>query len=95
MINDDQQESVMINLAVCLTTPTQCGDTRDMAKTYLTPKQVGEIRHRSETALAAERRRLLGPPFIRDGGRVLYDEEALYAWLDERVVNTNSAANND
>jgi hypothetical protein len=64
-------------------------------RTFLIPKQVAKIRHRTEPALAAERRRLLGPPFIRDGGRVLYDEEALYAWLDERVVDTSGPPRNE
>jgi hypothetical protein len=58
----------------------------------LTPKQVAAIRQKSEPALVQERKRGIGPPFIRDGGRILYPEDDLYAWLDARRVNTNIGA---
>lgn len=59
---------------------------------YLTPKQVAAIRLKSEPALVQERKRGIGPPFIRDGGRILYPEDELYAWLDARLVKTDATA---
>jgi len=61
-----------------------------MRPTFLTPKQVAKIRHKSEPALVQERKRGIGPPFVRDGGRILYPEDALYAWLDARLVDTTT-----
>jgi hypothetical protein len=55
---------------------------------YLTSKEVADIRRKTEPALVQERKRGIGRPFVRDGGRILYPEDALYAWLDERVVYT-------
>ena len=55
---------------------------------YLTAREAAEIRRKSEPALSQERKRCIGPPFIRDGGRVLYPEDKLMAWLDDRLVET-------
>ncbi len=60
--------------------------------TFLTPKEVAKIRHKSEPALAQERKRKIGPPFVRDGGRILYPENGLYEWLDARLVDTDVSA---
>lgn len=56
-----------------------------MAK-YLTPKEVGEMRRRSEAALAQERKRGNGPPYVKDGQRVLYPADELEAWLADNLV---------
>jgi hypothetical protein len=61
-----------------------------MRSKYLTPKQVAGIRQKGEPALVQERKRGIGPPYIRDGGRILYPEDTLYAWLDARLVNTGT-----
>jgi hypothetical protein len=53
---------------------------------YLTPREVAKIRRRTETALSHERNRKQGPPWIRDGGRVLYPADELEAWLEANTV---------
>lgn len=63
-----------------------------MRPTYLTPRQVAAIRRKSEPALVQERKRGIGPPFVRDGGRILYPEDELYEWLEARLVRTDSAS---
>jgi len=63
-----------------------------MRSNYLTCRQVAEIRRKSEPALVQERKRGIGPPYIRDGGRILYPEDELYAWLDARLVRTDARA---
>ena len=57
---------------------------------YLTAKDVAAIRRKSEAALAQERKRGIGPPFLRDEGRILYPEDALYEWLEARRVDTTA-----
>jgi hypothetical protein len=57
----------------------------------LTPAEVAEIRHRTEVALAQERTRKVGPPYIKDGGRILYPEDLLYEYLDARMVRPETA----
>lgn len=61
-------------------------------RTYLTSKQVAAIRHKSEPALVQERKRKVGPPYIRDNGRILYPEDALYEWLEARLTVTDVSA---
>lgn len=63
-----------------------------MRTKYLTAREVAAIRRKSEPALVAERQRGIGPPFILDGGRVLYPEDKLYEWLEQRLVDTTQAA---
>jgi hypothetical protein len=53
---------------------------------YLTAKEVAERRRRTEAALAKERERGLGPPYIKDNGRILYPEDGLEEYLAERLV---------
>jgi hypothetical protein len=55
-------------------------------KRYLTAKEVAEIRRKTEQALAHERNRGEGPPWVRDGARVLYPADELERYLDERLV---------
>jgi hypothetical protein len=59
--------------------------------TFLTAKEVAAIRRKSEPALAEERKRGIGPPYIRDNGRILYPEDAVYAWLEARRVETDQS----
>lgn len=35
--------------------------------------------------------RRVGPPYIKAGGRVLYDPEAVYEWEREHMVKTEAA----
>lgn len=58
---------------------------RPMRK-YLTSKEVAAIRRKSQPALSQERKRGKGPPYIIDGGRVLYPADELQQWLDNRLV---------
>jgi hypothetical protein len=48
---------------------------------FLTPKQVGEIRHKTESGLSKERLRGDGPPWVRDGHRVLYPVETFWDYM--------------
>jgi predicted DNA-binding transcriptional regulator AlpA len=47
----------------------------------LTPRHLARKVQRSEDTLARWRRERRGPPYIRLGNRVVYDEEAVDAWL--------------
>lgn len=53
---------------------------------YLTSKEVAAIRRKSQPALSQERKRGKGPPYIVDGGRVLYPADELQEWLDSRLI---------
>lgn len=57
---------------------------------YLTAKETAAIRHKSEPALSQERKRGIGPPYVIDGGRILYPVDELEAWLERRLVQTAS-----
>lgn len=54
---------------------------------YLTTKEAAERRRRTQQALTMERKRGEGPPYIVDGGRILYSEDELEAWLTARRVD--------
>ena len=56
------------------------------SKNYKTAKEVAERRRKTEQALASERARGEGPPWVRDGARILYPEDELERYLDERLV---------
>lgn len=58
-----------------------------MTTHYLTVAEAAERRRRTPQALAMERSRGEGPPYIRDGARVLYDEGELERWLAARRVD--------
>jgi hypothetical protein len=60
-------------------------------KRYLTAREVAEIRRKNESALAKERERGEGPPWIRDGARVLYPEDELEQYLADRLVTGKTA----
>jgi hypothetical protein len=57
-----------------------------MKQRYLTAKEVAEIRRKTEPALTKERDRGEGPPWVRDGGRILYPEDELERYLEARLV---------
>lgn len=48
---------------------------------YLTPRQTGIIRNKSENAQAQERLRNKGPRWVKDGGRILYPATDLIEYL--------------
>jgi hypothetical protein len=57
---------------------------------FLTTAEVAEMRRMKEQSLAQERFRMKkkggdGPPYIKDGARVLYPLDLLEEWLDERL----------
>lgn len=54
---------------------------------YLTTAEVADLRRRTPQALTMERRRGQGPPYIADGGRILYPEDELEQWLAARRVD--------
>jgi hypothetical protein len=58
----------------------------------LTTREVADIRRKTPEALRQERVQVpyQGPPFIRDGRRVLYPKDLLEEWLADRVVGRRS-----
>jgi hypothetical protein len=57
---------------------------------FLTTAEVAEMRRMKESSLAQERFRMKkkggdGPPYIKDGARVLYPLDLLEEWLDDRL----------
>lgn len=52
-----------------------------------TTAQVAKIRGRTTQALTMERQRGEGPPYIVDGGRILYPEDGLEKWFAEHRVD--------
>jgi len=63
---------------------TQRQQERDRRQ-YLTTAEVAEMRRMKEQSLAQERYRGDGPPYVKDGARVLYPLDLLEDWLDERL----------
>ena len=59
---------------------------------YLTAKEVARLRRKTESALSKERERGEGPPWVRDGARVLYPEKELERYLTERTVTGQAAS---
>jgi hypothetical protein len=49
--------------------------------TLLTESQLAEFRRVTKQTLRNERLRGDGPPYLKVGGRVLYSEEDIAAWL--------------
>lgn len=60
---------------------------------YLTTAEVAALRRMKEDSLAQERFRkpYAGPPYVKDGGRVLYPRDRLEAWLEARLRVPNPA----
>ncbi len=57
-----------------------------------TPKHVAAYRHMTENALAVERHRGDGPPYLKLGGRVFYRAADLAAWIAENTVTPPRSA---
>jgi DNA-binding transcriptional MerR regulator len=55
-----------------------------MKRTILTINDVGTMINRSVETLRWWRQRGEGPPSYRIGRRVVYDEDAVLAWLDQQ-----------
>jgi hypothetical protein len=58
---------------------------------YLKPAEVAAIRRVTVGKLAQERYHREGPPYIKDGGRVLYPADLLEQWMRDRLVIPESA----
>ena len=56
-------------------------------RVYLTTEQAAEIAQLASGTLENWRYRRQGPPWIRVGGAIRYEENALYAWMDAQTVN--------
>lgn len=54
---------------------------------YLTASEAAELRRKTPQALVMERQRGEGPPYILDGGRILYPADDLDRWLEARRVD--------
>ncbi|HEY7009070.1 MAG TPA: helix-turn-helix domain-containing protein [Jatrophihabitantaceae bacterium] len=63
-----------------------------MTARYLKPREVAEIRRMSVSSLAQERYHGEGPPYVKDGARVLYPEDLLDEWLRARLVTPTRPA---
>lgn len=57
-----------------------------MAK-LISAADAAKLRCRTPQALAMERARNEGPPYIRDGGRILYDVDELDRWIQRHRVD--------
>lgn len=54
---------------------------------FLTTREAADRRRRTPQALVMERKRGTGPPYVIDGGRYLYPEADLDAWLEARRID--------
>jgi predicted DNA-binding transcriptional regulator AlpA len=54
---------------------------------FLSPKQVAEMLGYSVCSLARMRCRGTGPRYVKHG-KIWYDEQDIYAWLDSKKVET-------
>ncbi len=52
----------------------------------LTPREAAAVRRTTVGHLANERYRGLGPPFVRDGGKILYPAEQLRDYISTNTV---------
>lgn len=53
---------------------------------FLTTVEAAARRRLTVQALSMERSRGMGPPYVQDGGRILYPENEFEQWLSERTV---------
>lgn len=53
---------------------------------YLTTEEVAAIRRRQPDSVRQERIRGQGPPYVRDGRRILYPRSALEQWMAARLI---------
>jgi hypothetical protein len=68
---------------------SQHGADMPMGEQYLTTREVARVRRMSLDSLAHERARGAGPPWIKDGGRVLYPVRALGEYLTDLARHHN------
>ena len=54
---------------------------------YLTPKEAADLLRTTKAALAGRRCRDSGPPYIKEGNRILYPVDALTAYLDANTIH--------
>jgi len=59
-----------------------------MHPTVLTPKEAAELLHTTTNALANQRWRGIGPPYIKAGKRIYYLLDDVNGWLDDHRVKT-------
>lgn len=64
-------------------TPNQ---SQKLPRVYLTTEQAAEIAQLHPGTLENWRYRREGPPYIKVGGAIRYEESAFYAWLDAQTV---------
>ena len=64
-------------------------DTRNLD--LLTERELAPIIKRSTATLTRWRRTRCGPPWIQVNGRVLYDRNAVEAWLRAQSIQTGAA----
>lgn len=55
---------------------------------YGTPAEVAKYRHTTVARLAQERYLGIGPAYIKDGRKILYEWAAVDAYLAERTIKT-------
>ncbi|NCC52636.1 MAG: DNA-binding protein [Spartobacteria bacterium] len=60
---------------------------------YLTEQQLAELTGRSVKSWQRDRIRGGGVPFIRCGGKILYDMEDVSAWMNSRKYSSTSEYN--
>lgn len=53
----------------------------------LTTREAASVRRVTVNHLANERSRGCGPPYIKDGGRILYPADKLREYLNSRLVD--------
>jgi Predicted site-specific integrase-resolvase len=58
--------------------------------TFRTPTWVSDLLEVTTKTLANWRSAGSGPPFVKAGGRVLYKESDVYAWLDSRRASSTT-----
>jgi hypothetical protein len=58
----------------------------------LVPREAAAIRRTTTGHLANERHRGVGPPYIKDRGKILYPRDALMKYLAERIVDPSRRA---
>ena len=70
-----------------MATPTQT-----LSRRYLSNEQAADFLGLSPNTLQVWRCTFKGPPFIKRGGRVWYDESDLIAWMERgRICPANEA----
>jgi hypothetical protein len=64
----------------------------DLSGPFWNSDQLAAVCHTSRRSIERWRRTGSGPPYLKVGGRRLYDREATLAWLRSRQVTSTSAA---